>query len=80
MTAFPIIPVVLWEDQPDVVKAVTGKSVHTLKRWSREEGLTVHTRGKGSGSRDYWMTDEYIAFLRATGRTNHETQSKGEQA
>jgi hypothetical protein len=68
-----LTPIALWEDEPEAVKAVTGRSVHTLKRWSAREGLTVHTRGKGSGKRDYWLTDEVLAFLRATGRTNHDS-------
>lgn len=66
-------PIALWEDEPAIVKAVVGRSVHTLKRWSREEGLTMHTRGKGTGKRDYWLTDELTAFLRATGKTNHDS-------
>lgn len=74
----PIVirPAVLWERSPRVVEATVGVSVRTLKRWSAEEGLTVHTRGQRTGKRDYWFTDEVLAFLRATGRTNHETTTQ----
>jgi hypothetical protein len=67
-----IRPIAIWEDQPAVVKAVSGRSVHTLKRWERE-GLTKHTRGRGTGARDFWFVDEIEAFLRATSRTNHDS-------
>ena len=70
--AVAVRPVVLFEDQPEIVKATIGRSVHTLKRWSRE-GLTKHTRGTGTGARDFWFTDEVVAFLRATSKTNHES-------
>lgn len=65
-------PIVVWFDQPAVVKQVTGRSVHTLERWA-EEGLTIHTRTSAAGtSRSFIVVSEYLSFLLATSRTNHE--------
>lgn len=71
---------IVWFDEPEVVKAVTGRSVYQLMRWA-SEGLTVHVRTyprKNSEpvTRKFVLTDELIAFLRATSRTNHEIEGE----
>lgn len=62
---------VLWEDQKEMVIATVGRTPRQLRKYATE-GLSTYTRGKGTGKRYFWITDEVIAFLKATSRNSND--------
>jgi len=64
-----IRPAIVRSDRPDHCEAAVSIPPSTLKKWSRYEGLAFTQRGSGQRVRWYWIVDDIVAFVRATGKS-----------